>query len=73
MVCLNINKKFNKEGKGMRKILSVLLIATLGLFMFTSCNPDSSVTEDLVSVKLVNGSSRSLNADVNFSQDGLYW
>ena len=57
----------------MRKLLSVLLIAMLGLSMFTACNPESSTSEDLVSVKLVEGQSRALKAEVDFSKENLYW
>ena len=59
-------KKLYKEGNGMRKLLSVLLIAMLGLSMFTACNPGSSTSEDLVSVKLMEGQSRALTATLDF-------
>lgn len=59
-------KKLYKEGNGMRKLLSVLLIAMLGLSMFTACNPGSSASEDLVSVKLMEGQSRALTATLDF-------
>ncbi len=64
-------KKLYKEGNGMRKLLSVLLIAMLGLSMFTACNPESSKSEDLVSVKLVEGQCRALTATLDFDLDDV--
>lgn len=74
MVFGNSNRKFkNKEGKEMRKLLSVLLVAVLGLLVFTACNPSSSVSEDLVSVELMTGQSRALTASLDFSLEGKKW
>jgi len=63
----NLNRKnTNKEGKKMRKTISVLLIVLVGLMMFTACNPESSISDALVKVRLVDGNSRALSASLNF-------
>lgn len=50
----------------MRKTISVLLIVLVGLMMFTACNPESSISDALVKVRLVDGNSRALSASLNF-------
>lgn len=56
----------------MKKLLSVFLILAVGLFMFTACNPESKLTDETVSVKLVTGSeTRALSASADMS--GLTW
>lgn len=60
-------EKLNKDGKkGMRKTLSILLVVLIGLCMFTSCNSESKLTEELVSVELVTGQSKALTATLDF-------
>ncbi len=49
----------------MRKTISVLLIVLVALMMFTACNPESSITDALVKVRLVDNS-RALSANLNF-------
>ncbi len=51
----------------MKKLLSVLLLVIAGLLVFTACNPESKLTDELVSVRLLTGSEdRALKAEVDF-------